>query len=369
MMKLKVGLVCLLSFGAMQAFAEDTFARKVNGLSTYKGAFANLEQVRRTMLDPKDGLILGLHETNGKLRDWTFQYRQSIQNALEGLKQGGAFEVYLSKLEELSSQYNQTLGGLVVEYMNRQTAIQNMLARFPRETLNYQIPGFADQQKQFEGFKSAILDSVRDGLMQNEKVYRDLTDVQVNLKELYKAKARQILLQRNIDQIDAKISQIDAVLSRAAAVAPYIQSIQAANSTYNQAYLTLDYFEMKKRISELKGACTSYYGFVDGNPAMNRNSQKEQAVIKHLCETTPKDFDSLVQGDYGNNVKQIVADAVVYYRKPAVEEYCRTKNAGRYNCSLYSWAGKLGAEDILQLNDKELQDLEDVWAAIFRKKG
>ena len=68
------------------------------------------------------------------------------------------------------------------------------------------------------------------------------------------------------------------------------------------------------------------------------------------------------------NVSFEVADATTYYRVPAVKDYCRTTNGGKYNCNLYKWAGKFTTDDILKMTDKELQDYEDLWASILKTK-
>jgi len=367
MKNLKVSILGLILMGT--AHAEDSFARKTNGLSGYKAAFAKFEQVRRNLLDPQEGGIVGLQETNQKLRDWIFKYRQLTNQALDSLAQGGPYEVFLGKLEDLVNQNNQELALITVEFLAKEATISSSVSAIPRDTLNYQIPGFVDQQKRFDTLKVAILDAISQGLASNQKVYIDLGLVQNDLKDLYKKKARQIFIQRNIDQVEAKITEIDKVLSRSLLAGPYIQSVQVANSTYTEAYLTLDYFGMKKKIGDLKQACDSYSNFVVKNPELNKRSQKEQAVVKNLCDSTQTDFERLVNEKYQGNIRQIIADAVVYYRKPAVEDYCKNHNAGKYNCNVYSWAGNLAAEDILQFTDKQLADYEDLWATILRKKG
>ncbi len=368
-MKFMLLLISVLCVVPRARAAEDVLGRKVNGLAAYKVALSDLERTRGQILDKGDGLLLEVQKTNRKLHDLIIKMKASNRESLDALTAGGSFEVFSLKIDEQSMTDAQALSAIRAEFMTKRLAITNALAKLPKTVLDYTIPGFGEQQKQFDNLRLALIDSIQAGLSENDRLYNELEAIQDDIHLAFKKRAQLVLINRNIDQIDSKIAEIDRILKRPLLVAPYVSQIQIALSSYNDASLELDYFRMRRGISELANACKSYMDFVAADSKLNVHSQKEIKVFKRLCDSTPNEFEDLFKNSYESNPNKMIADAVSYYRKPTVESYCQTKNAGKYNCGIFAWAGKLSSEDILKMDEKELNEYEDLWTTILKKNS
>jgi hypothetical protein len=331
-----------------------SFGRRAEAISRMKGLKAIYLSVRDGDYLGQSGLIETYREMNQNSLRWSegwkdleahFQKDSSDSESLEAiaLEKLGTLQSLLIQTS-LNHRRLESLSAIALDKLGQPKAIDFDLGGLQKFYLEFQVSN------------QRLISSIEKLRSEGSSHMAKLQEAHNHLTEAMKIRIRQILVDRQISDLEETMNFVKRLFLSEQVIAPLEQRITSSFLRYQSYYLAGRFFRVRRELRDLQNDCSEIIAQVKNSVASNRYKKEAIGRIQSKCNLAEQFYANLESTE----VPKLIAESV-QIRAKRIGEICRSDTKSAVNCEMYQLLGAAQYEDIIKLSKEKLQALEQSW--------